>query len=368
MKVLSISTDRKVFEKGSAVRARLIDYGRFADELHVIVFAKRTHLLKEEKIADNIFIYPTNSLSRFTHICAAIALARKLKNRNVVADLVTTQDPFETGVAGLRIACMFHARLHVQVHTDFKSKYFARESLLNRLRVCVAKFILMRADAVRVVSGRIKKSIEKFVCRSEQIAVLPIFVDKETNKEILPEKDLKKKYPQFNFLILVVARLAHEKNIGSVIHAMHTIVSAKPKTGLIIVGDGPERLNLEKLVAHTGLTNNVFFEGWQEKLFSYYKTADVFVMPSLYEGYGMAAVEAVLAWCPVIMTDVGCAGEVIKDAQNGLILPVNDTKALMGALGRVISGDVKFSFQMPHLQTKEEYLTAYEKSWRDALR
>lgn len=366
MKIISVSTDRKVFERGSAVRARLIEYGQLVDELHVIVFAKRSLGLTDEKIAPNIFIYPTNSYSRFSHICVAVSRARTLKRNGITADLVTTQDPFESGIAGLRIAKIFGARLHVQVHTDLMSKYFSSESMLNCLRVTVAKYILRRANGVRVVSERIKKSIEKFIRPDIPIAVLPIFVEQH-DEQVVAERDLRKKYPQFDFRALVVARLASEKNIKGAIEAIASIVKEKPKTGLIIVGDGPEKSRLEKFAATLGVAENVIFEGWQEDLFSYFKTADVFVLPSLYEGYGMAAVEATLAGCPVVMTDVGCAGDVIIDGQNGLIVPVGDSKALASALLRVVSREAKFGPKTLNLPTKDEYLAAYAKSWRDAL-
>ncbi len=367
MKVLSISTDRKVFEPESAVRARLLDYGQLVDEIHVIVFAKRSLGLRDEKIASNVFIYPTNSLSRFTHILAAISRARKLMRAGQKIDLVTTQDPFETGMAGSRTAQLFEAKLHVQIHTDFMSKYFASESLLNRWRVSVAKFVIPQASAIRVVSGRIKKSVEKLVQENTKVAVLPIFVEQKKEEEVFAAHDLRKKYPQFDFRILVVARLAREKNIQSVLEATAMLAKENPKVGLIIVGDGPERKSLEGLVAELGISKNVMFEGWQEHLFTYYKTADVFVLPSLYEGYGMAAVEALLAGCPVVMTDVGCARDVVIDGKNGLIVPVDDSKALFLAVRQIMLGEVKFDLTMPKLPTKEDYLAAYKKSWQEAL-
>lgn len=367
MKVLSISTDRKAFEKESAVRARLLEYGQLAEQIYVIVFAKHSLGLKAEKIAPNVYIYPTNSFSKLTHICAAISKARTLKQSGTKIDLITTQDPFETGIAGLRIARIFNARLHIQIHTDFMSKYFARESLLNRLRVCVAKHIIPQANGIRVVSERIKKSIEKIVKPGASVSILPILVEKSQSNEIQEDKDLRKKYPQFDFRALVVARLTPEKNIASAIEAMAEITKRRPNAGLIIVGDGPERNRLEKLVARLRIAENVIFEGWRDNIFSYYRTADVLILPSLYEGYGMAAVEAAMAGCPVVMTDVGCAGEVIKDAQNGLIVPVGDTAALGRAIERLASHEVKLEAQLSPLLNKQGYLREYAKSWNDAI-
>lgn len=361
MRVLMISIDRKVFEKGSAVRSRLLEYGRLVDELHVIVFANGSLGLQDEALHPNIFLYPTNSFGRFFHIPAAVVRALALKRRSVLIDVVTTQDPFETGLTGYIISGIFKAGLHIQIHTDFFSPYFAQESLLNRIRVLVAKFLIPRANAVRVVSERIKKSLCQIVESSTSITVLPIFVN------LLQTSQVEKKFPQFEKIILVASRLSREKNIGSVIKAMQSVVAGHPRTGLVIVGSGPEETRLKKLVVQLNLEKNVVFEGWQENLLPYYKAADVFVLCSYYEGYGMVVVEALVAGCPVIMTDVGCAGEVVHDGENGLIVPVGDTPDLARAMKRVVSGEVKLVATPPKLPTKEEYLVAYKKSWEAAM-
>ncbi|MGB2580752.1 MAG: glycosyltransferase, partial [Minisyncoccia bacterium] len=223
MRVLVISSDRKVFEKGSAVRSRLLDYGRLADELHVIVFAKKALGFQDEVIQPNIFLYSTNSLGKFFHIPHAILCALKLKRRGVAIDVVTTQDPFEAGLAGYIIARILKARLHIQIHTDVMSSYFAHESILNQARVILAKFLIPHANAIRVVSERIKNSLSTFNIQHSIITVLPILTETKNRPHAF---DLKKKYPQFDFHILVASRLSREKNIGSAVESMRSVVSA----------------------------------------------------------------------------------------------------------------------------------------------
>lgn len=364
MKILSIGSDRKVFEEGSAVRARLLEYGRLAEEIHVIVFAKRSAGFLNESFHPNIFLYPTNSPGRFFHIPFAIMRALKMKRQGVSVDVVTTQDPFEAGVAGCIIARIFKARMHVQIHTDMMSPYFARESVLNRVRVVVAKILLSYTDAVRVVSTRIKKSISKFVRDGVPVTVLPIFVDVARGAET---KAAEKKFPQFEKTLLVASRLSREKNIGMAIEALYIVLQKYPAVGLVIVGDGPEFENLKNLVKKRELGKRVIFEGWRENLIPYYQSADMLLLPSNYEGYGMTVVEALSQGCPVVMTDVGCAGDAVKSAENGLVVPVGSVEALAGAIEAVISGEAKLEPKTPNLPTKEEYLAMYKKSWEDAL-
>ncbi len=367
LNILSISSDRKLFEPGSSVRSRTLEYGRLTDELHIIVFAKKSHDFKSETFPPNIFLYSTNAHTRLGYIPHAVWQALKLKKQGVHIDVVTTQDPFESGLAGLFITRFFGAKLHLQVHTDFMSPHFAQESLSNRIRVMLAKFLLPRADSVRVVSERTKRSVAVLVKQKTPVTVLPIFADTTLRHDERRESFLKKKYPQFDFHIVMASRLTKEKNIQLALKAMVEVLTKYPKTGLVIVGSGPEEEYLKKMVNKLNLAQNVMFEGWQEDLSQYLYPADAFLLTSNYEGYGMVVVEALLAGCPVVMTDVGCAGEVVLNGKNGLVVPVADHEALIRAIMRVVSHGVDFDITQPTLPTKEEYLTRYRASWEDAL-
>ncbi len=355
-----ISTDRSVFEENSEAGRRMAEYGGLADELHVIVFAgrnkqipRRTDLREYEgrsfvkdarRISGNVFAYSTNSLNRWLYVFAAIKIGKNIienfrgGGKPIIEEsslqkrdcgkmsgpewLITCQDPFETGLAGYFIAKRAKAALQLQIHTDFLSPYFKKDSLLNRVRVLIAKFLIPRANCVRVVSQRIKDSLRAVSRQPSAVSVLPIFVDVEKIKNASIKTDLRQKYPQFDFIILMASRLTKEKNIGMAIEAMRGVVEKFPKTGLIIVGDGPERKNLKSQISNLKSEGNIIIENWTDDLASYYKTAGLFLLTSNYEGYGRTIVEAMAAGCPVVMTDVGLAGETVKDAENGLIVPV----------------------------------------------
>lgn len=368
MNILSISSDRKLFETESAVAARMRLYGGLVEGLHVIVTAKRSLDFTDTKLSSEVFLHPTNALTRAGHIVHALRIARMLARRGMKFDVVTAQDPFELGLAAFLIARMLHSRLHLQVHTDFMSPHFVQGSLMNRMRVLLAKFLIRRADAIRVVSKRIKDSLSIFDFRLSTTAVLPIFIDTERISRVPVQVNLKEKYPQFDKHILMASRWTPEKNIGLAIRAIGELIKNHPRTGLVIVGSGAEKTSLKKLARELGVEKNVFFEGWQEDLISYYKTADLFLLTSNYEGYGMTVVEALAAGCPVVMTDVGCAGEVVHDGGNGLEVPVGNLSALVHTLDRFLSGAVHLTSSLPPLLSQKEYLAQYQKSWEDALK
>ena len=73
-------------------------------------------------------------------------------------------------------------------------------------------------------------------------------------------------------------------------------------------------------------------EPWRDDLASFYKSFDVFLLPSNYEGWGRAVIEAMAAGLPVVMTDVGLAGEVVKNNENGIVVPVGDRVRFVSAV------------------------------------
>jgi len=371
MNLLVINLDKKIFSPGSKSLERLKEYSQLVDKIFVIVWTKKP----EQPLVfnDKLFIYPTNSCCRLAYFRDTKKISRPILAANKI-DLIFTQDPFETGLAGWRLAKKNKIKLQLQIHTDFLSPYFWRESLANKLRVCLGKFLIRRADGFRVVSERIKRSLTALGIIAERIFVLPIFVDIQKFIAAPAAVDLKQKYPQFDFIILMAARLSREKNIGLAIKAMSEIVGQDPKIGLVIVGSGPEKETLKLKTRKLKIGTNVIFESWNDNLAPYYKSANIFLLSSNYEGWGMAVVEAVAAGCPVVMTEVGCAGELIKNEANGLVVPVGECQKMAEAIMKLrIDNQLAARLAEAGRQTvsrlpgKEAYLALYKKSWEQTI-
>src|SRR3989344_630732 len=128
----------------------------------------------------------------------------------------------------------------------------------------------------------------------------------------------------------MAGRLAPEKNFSLALNAMREVIK-KINALLVVVGEGTERQKLEREVL-SGLEANVRFEGRQENLGEYYASADCFLLTSNYEGYARAATEAITSGLPVIMSDVGVAGEIVKDGENGLVVSVGDKNKFAEAI------------------------------------
>ncbi|MEI6843431.1 MAG: glycosyltransferase [bacterium] len=368
MKVLTIGSDRKLFEEGSEVLNRVLLYAGKMKELHIIVFSNKKSNLQIKKI-HNLSLYPTNSRSKLSYVSDAYRLGKKIIRENNFEKsnaVISTQDPFEAGLVGLLLKKMFDLKLQVQCHTDFSSPEFYN-SFLNRIRGVIARFVIPRCDSIRVVSGKVAHSIEKkFPNLKSHIEVLPIFVDIERLRNAPITDNLKEKFPQFDFIFFMASRLTPEKNIYLALSAFAEVVKKFPKTGLVIAGEGSELKNLKKCIDEKSLSNNIIFIGWQQTLASFYKTADAFLLTSNFEGYGMTLVEAVACGCPVITTDVGIASELFKGNENNFICPVGSVDCFVSKMSEIISDENKKQLLKKLVQdsitatfSKEEYVNRY---------
>jgi glycosyltransferase involved in cell wall biosynthesis len=211
------------------------------------------------------------------------------------------------------------------------------------------------------VSDRILKSIlEKSPKKNDanKISVLPIFVDVEHIKNTEPI-ELKKIFPGFEFYIVMVSRLTHEKQVVWAAEVVKKIRETHPEVALVIVGDGPLR---SELAAY----NFVKVVGWIKEPAGYLKGANLFLNTSLYEGYGRTLIEAAAAGVPIVTTDVGISQELTD--KNGIIIPVADSEALQAAILSVVEGKFIFAKAAIHTQSKEEFLSGMVAGWEACLK
>lgn len=298
MNVLSISTDTKIFDVNSDAHARQKKYAELLGWVKIIIMCRAGHGYLQAQAVEFRLI-PTNSRSRLLYGWDVWQRARVLPK----PDVITVQDPFETGLIGLFISWRLGVPLHVQVHTDFTVPGFVQHSVLNRVRRIIAWQVLRYATRIRTVS---QHAVEVMHDRGidAPITVLPIYID--LTKFAAIERV---NHSRFKISMLYIGRLEWEKHPCLVVDALHAARKAGHDAGLTIVGEGSARALLEERVRRYGLEGFVDFVGWQSDTTPYLAQADVLLVPSRYEGYGLVIVEALAAGVPVIATDVGVARE-----------------------------------------------------------
>ncbi len=167
-----------------------------------------------------------------------------------------------------------------------------------------------------------KIEIEKIYSR--HIDVVPNGIDLEVF-EGLPRKEAIRQRLRFNNndkVILFVGTLRPVKGVKYLIQAMNVIAQKEPKTRLMLVGNGEERDYLRGLVKELKLERYVTLVGKvpNEKVPEYMVASDVFVLPSLSEGFPLTILEAMASGLPIVASKVGGLPEIVEDGQNGFLV------------------------------------------------
>lgn len=345
-----ISTDTQVFKPDSSVQTRLKLLANNLESLDVIVFTKKNQRFEPQTLG-KLKLWSTRSFSPLCYARGAIKIGKGLSRPN----LVTAQDPFLAGWAGIKLSRFFKVKLELQIHTDLLSANFKKFNFRNRFYLWLAKKFLPQADLVRVVSERIRESLIKSkLVKENQIYVLPIFVQTpEVSPELKPiwQSQIKSE----DKIILTVSRLTKEKQLHLAIQALAQIKD--PQVKLVIIGTGPLKSQLQFLAQKLNLSERVIFVGelGPEELAKSYQLARVFLLTSAYEGYGLVLAEAALARLPIVSTDVGIAREV------GAVIVPAEVVAIKQALEEQLTAPHKP--EQPPMVKEEGYLTQIIEKW-----
>jgi len=189
-------------------------------------------------------------------------------------------------------------------------------------------FLYRRADSIIAVSQRIADLINKrYMVSRAKIKV----INNPTNiSKIIKMRDEKVddfKFKKGVYYISLVSRLSPEKKIERLIKSID-ILRNKLNVELIIIGDGIDKEKLRETTASFGLTDIVYFLGYKLNPYKYLKNIDVFVLPSDYEGFPMALIEAMVCGVPVVASDISATKDIIKDGVDGFLVDAENSAVL----------------------------------------
>jgi glycosyltransferase involved in cell wall biosynthesis len=207
----------------------------------------------------------------------------------------------------------------------------------------MAKLLYPFSDGVIAVSKSVKDDLVKSLSLSpEKIKTIynPVISDyilAKAREEIIHPWFHSKDLP----IILGVGRLDKQKNFPLLINAFAKVRQECPSR-LMILGEGPDRSELEALVQKLGLEEDVELPGFQNNPYPYLANADVFALTSNWEGLPTVLIEAMALNTPVISTDCpGGSSEILNHGQYGELVPVNDVEEMQKALQRILTGEIQ---------------------------
>ena len=247
--------------------------------------------------------------------------------RNLKPDLIHTH-LFQPRVYA-SIAYLFYNRaiLITQKHNSVNPRKHNIFVILEMLSILVNKQVI-------AISQSVKNSLIKYEFIPEKkIFVLPNCIDYQDFREIA---DFRKNSKEKRIIIGTIGRLERQKGTKYLIMAMKIILSKYPHSTLEIVGDGSLLEELNDLSIKLDISNSVVFFGKFVNVKPFYSRMDVFVLPSIYEGFGIVLLEAMASGVPVVATDVDGIKEVILNSECGILVPPKNPEALADAVIKII--------------------------------
>jgi glycosyltransferase involved in cell wall biosynthesis len=197
----------------------------------------------------------------------------------------------------------------------------------------IDRYVLRSFDRVVAVSDAIKRRLLKAGVADERIAVVGNGIDLQRFR-FLPARRDTTKSP--STVVGFVGRLSREKGVDIFLRAASYVVVQYPEVEFTVVGEGPDRDEIERLIDELKIKSRVFLMGRQDDMPSVYRSFDVMVSSSRKEAFPVAILEGMAAGLPVVATAVGEVPRFILNGETGLLLPTNDPRAVAEAIMKLL--------------------------------
>ncbi len=207
----------------------------------------------------------------------------------------------------------------------------------------VEKWIVNRADVVIACSSYMREHIaDIYAIEESAVAVIPNGIDPHDLQPVADLDELRASFAASDEkLVLLVGRLVYEKGFQVALEALPQMIEEVGKLRFLIAGSGTHEQELKDQAQELGLMQHGTFVGWigDDVLHSLYRIADLTIVPSIYEPFGLVALEAMASGCPCIVADVGGLREVVPNERVGLRFTSRDSGELAEMASNVLTDD-----------------------------
>ena len=206
----------------------------------------------------------------------------------------------------------------------------------------ITKFSVDVSDGITTVSEAIRKQTVDVFDIKKPIEVIPNFVDVEAFKPGVRHCSRRTFAQEDELILMHASNFRPVKRVPDVIE-IFSRVRKKLKCKLILVGDGPEMSMAELLIGKNGLNDEVMLLGNQDSIATILPVADLFLLPSQTESFGLSALEAMACGVPVIASNTGGLPELVTHGYDGFLLPVGDVEGMSEAAIELLSDKGKLN-------------------------
>ncbi|MDI6794277.1 MAG: glycosyltransferase [bacterium] len=277
---------------------------------------------KIEELGIPVYILGKRNKLDFTIL---FRLASLLKRKKI--DLVHTW-MFTANMWGRLAAILAHVPCLV---ASERTVAFEKDACRNVIDKILAGF----TDLIIANSEGVRRSCLKRGLPSEKLSVITNSCHLEifgVREDCIKKTKTKLGIKDGSLLVGSIGVLRPEKGHRFLVHSIPAVLNIFPEAIFILVGDGPQRKELEELSVKLGISQKVKFLGQRRDVPDILSCLNVFVLPSLYEGLPNAVLEAMACGLPVIGTDVEGTNEVVVDGETGILVPPKDPARLAGAI------------------------------------
>jgi glycosyltransferase involved in cell wall biosynthesis len=238
------------------------------------------------------------------------------------------------------------AGIHVIIHSPHGHVFWGYfNKWKTRAYIFLERLTATITDRIIMLTSREKKDhLRCHIAHENKFTVIHSGVDLSRFSDALVDPDDAKKklgIPKGTFVVGTVGRLTHIKGHKYLIEAARKILLTRPEMTFIFLGDGELMNDLKAQAASLGIYDKVKFLGWREDVAEVMATFDLFVLPSLNEGMGKVLVEAMAMRKPIIASNVGGIPDLVKNEENGLLVPPEDAEAIARSISILHSHPLK---------------------------
>ncbi|MHB8579024.1 MAG: N-acetyl-alpha-D-glucosaminyl L-malate synthase BshA [Ignavibacteriaceae bacterium] len=237
----------------------------------------------------------------------------------------------------------------------------------------LVKFSIEQSDGVTAVSRFLKEKTLTNYSIEKEIEVIPNFVDTEIFKPASSCNFRKHVAPKGEKILIHTSNFRPVKRVTDTIRIFEKVIKEIPSK-LILVGDGPDRSECERLCRELNLCEHIKFLGKQEALVELLNAADLFLIPSQSESFGLAALEAMSCGLPVISSSVGGLPELVKHNETGYIAEIGDIDRMAKYAIDLLTNEKKYEIFSANSRKrtvenfgKEKIIPLYENLYQEIL-
>lgn len=192
----------------------------------------------------------------------------------------------------------------------------------------ITKFSIEQSDGLTAVSRFLQReTVRAFGCTGCQIEVIPNFIDPDVYDRTKYKAALREQFAPTDRVLMHISNFRPVKRVRDVVRIFARVRSEIPSV-LVMVGDGPDRVHAEAEARELGVDDRVFFLGKIEAVAPLLSAADLFLLPTQSESFGLSALEALASGVPVVGTNAGGLPEVVRDGETGALCAVGDVEGM----------------------------------------